>query len=91
MHGELMHDAVLRAFDLDALQLVLGRDLALDQLRHPLLDLADLGSHLAAQILVNLDALQFDLAAATLWAIEALSWPCSPPSRVAFERSDPLE
>ena len=32
VHGELMHHAVLRRADVDALELVLGRDLALDQL-----------------------------------------------------------
>ena len=36
VHGELMDDAVLRRADVDALELVLGRDLALDEL-------ADLG------------------------------------------------
>ena len=62
MHGRLMHDAVLRRADVDALQLILGRDLALDELGDLGLDLAQLRGDLAAQILLDLHDLEFGLA-----------------------------
>ena len=48
VHGGLVHHAVLRRADVDALELVLGRDLALDQLADLGLDLAQLLADLAA-------------------------------------------
>ena len=62
VHRELMHDAVLRRADVDALELVFGRHLALDELADLALDLAQLARHLAAEVLIDLDDLQLDLA-----------------------------
>ena len=58
---ELVHDAALRRTDVDAHQLVLGRDPALQQFRHLALDFPQFLGNLAAQILVDLDDLQFGL------------------------------
>ena len=60
--GELVHDAVLRRADVDALELVLGRDLALDQLGDLGLDLAQLLGDLAScRSWIDLDDLQLGL------------------------------
>src|SRR5215203_5224162 len=59
--GRLVHHPVLRRSDIDALQLVLGRDLALDELGNLALDLAQVLGNLAAQILIDLQDLQLDL------------------------------
>ena len=61
VHGELMHHAVLRRADVDALELVLGRDLALDELGDLVVDLAQILADLAAQVLVDLHDLQLGL------------------------------
>src|SRR5829696_6272079 len=58
--GRLVHHPVLRRSDIDALQLVLGRDLALDELGNLALDLAQILGNLAAQILIDLQDLQLD-------------------------------
>ena len=57
----LEHHAVLRRADVDALELILGRDLALDEFADLAVDLAHLLGDLAAQILVDLDDLQLGL------------------------------
>src|SRR5262245_18961616 len=62
VHRELMHHAVLGCADFDALELVFGRHLALDELADFGIDLAQFTRHLAAQILIDLDDLQLDLA-----------------------------
>ncbi len=62
VHRELMHHAVLGRAHVDALELIFGRHLALDELANLALDFAQLARHLAAQILVDLDDLQLDLA-----------------------------
>src|SRR5262245_45054994 len=62
VHRELMHHPVLGCADFDALELVFGRDLALDELADLGVNLAQFARHLAAEILINLDDLQLDLA-----------------------------
>ena len=57
----LEHDAVLWRTDVDALELVLGGDLALDELAILGVDLAHVLGDLAAQILIDLDDLQLGL------------------------------
>ena len=59
--GELMHAAGLRGADVDALQLVLGGDLAFDQFADLGLDLAQVLADLAAQVAVDLQDLQLGL------------------------------
>jgi HlyD family type I secretion membrane fusion protein len=66
VHGELVHEATLRGADLDALELVLRRHLALDELADLALDVAQLGRHLALEVLVELDDLQLGLGDLTL-------------------------
>ena len=61
MHVRLEHHAVLRRADVDALELVFGGDLALDELADLAVDLAHFLGDLAAQVLVDLDDLQFGL------------------------------
>ncbi len=58
VHRGLKHHAVLRRADVDALELVLGGDLALDEFADLAVDLARLLGDLAAQIAVDLDDLQ---------------------------------
>ena len=57
----LEHHAVLRRADVDALELILGGDLALDELADLAVDLAGLLGDLAAQVPVDLDDLQLGL------------------------------
>ena len=59
--AELMDDAVLRRADVDALELVLRGDLALDELADLAVDLAQFLGDLAAQFLIDLNDLEFDL------------------------------
>ena len=56
------HDAVLRRADIDALELVFGGHLALDEFAVFGVDFAHVLGDLAAQILVDLDDLQLGLA-----------------------------
>ena len=86
-----MHDAVLRRADVDALQLILGRDLALGQLGDLGLDLAQLLGDLAAQLLVDLDDLQLDLGDLALrlgGRGDELAALALEPRRLALERGD---
>src|SRR5262245_26204030 len=66
MHGELVHDSVLRGADVDAHELIAGGHLALYQFGALGLDLAQVLGHLAAQVLVDLDDLQLDLGSLAL-------------------------
>src|SRR5215510_2802850 len=66
VHGQLVHDAVLRGADVDAHELVLGGNPALHQLGDLALDLAQLLGHLAAEILIDLEDLQLDLGGLAL-------------------------
>ena len=59
MHVGLEHHAVLRRADVDALELILGGDLAFDEFADLAVDFARLLGHFAAQIAVDLDDLQF--------------------------------
>ena len=61
-----MHDAILWAANVDAFEAVLGRNLAFDELGYLPLNFAQLGGNLAAQILIYLDDLQFDLRRAAV-------------------------
>ncbi len=58
MHGRLQHHAVLRRADVDAAQLVLGGDLALDELADLVGGLTQILGDLAGHVLVDLDDLQ---------------------------------
>jgi len=58
MHRRLEHEAVLRRADVDALELVLGGDLALDEFADLAVDLAQLLGDLAGGVLVDLNDLQ---------------------------------
>jgi hypothetical protein len=60
-HCRLQHDAVLRRADVDAAQLILGGDLALDELADLVDGLAQVLGDLADHVLVDLDDLQFGL------------------------------
>ena len=68
MHRELVHEAVLRGADVDALELVLGRHLALDELADLGLAVAQFGRHLALEVLDELDDLQLGLSDLALGA-----------------------
>src|SRR5262249_40970257 len=61
MDAELEHRAILRSSDVHTLQLVLGRDPALDELADLGVDLAHFLCDFAAQILIDLNDLQLDL------------------------------
>jgi hypothetical protein len=58
---ELEHGAVLRRADIDALELILRRNLAFDELADLVLDFAQLLGDVAAEVLVDLDNLQLGL------------------------------
>ena len=88
MHVRLEHHAVLRRADVDALELILGRDLALDEFADLAVDLARLLGDLAAQIPVDLDDLQFgfgDLALGLRGLRDQLPGFALEPGRVALE------
>src|SRR5439155_21442797 len=59
VHRRLQHDAVLRRADVDAAELILGGDLALDELADLVVGLAQILGYLADHVLVDLDDLQF--------------------------------
>src|SRR3954453_20860815 len=61
MHGRLQHHAVLRRADVDAAQLVLGGDLALDHFADLVVGLAQILGDLADHVLVDLDDLELGL------------------------------
>src|SRR6202012_4162931 len=61
MHGRLLDHAVLRRADIDAPQLILGGDLALDEFADLVVGLAQILGDLACHVLVDLDDLQFGL------------------------------
>src|SRR5215208_6318904 len=94
MHSRLMHHPVLRRADVDALQLILGRDLALDELGDLALRLAQVLGDLAAQFLIDLQDLQLDLGDFALGLggrgdeLTALAFEAG---RVALERRHALD
>src|SRR5262252_2477392 len=99
VHVQLMHDAALRGTNIDAHELVLGGDLALDQLGHLALDLAQLLRDLASQLLIDLDDLELglgDLGASLRDRGSELAMLSLDPHRFAFElgqtrdRDEPL-
>ena len=61
VHLRFQHDAVLRRADVDALELIFRRDLALDEFTELGVDLAHVLGDLAAQVLIDLDDLEFGL------------------------------
>src|SRR6185312_11273525 len=94
VHFRLEHDAILWCANVDALELVLRRDLALDELAIFGVDLAHVLSDLAAQILINLDDLQFGLGNLALGLRncgEQLRPLAFKPRGVAFERGQPRD
>src|SRR6266566_8441578 len=89
MHRELMHDTVLRCPDLDVLELIFRRHLALDEFPDFHVDLAQLPRDFAAQVLIDLDNLQLgfgDLAARLRRRRERLRAFALEPHRFPFER-----
>lgn len=58
MDGQLMDNPALRRADIDALQLIFGRDAPLVQLGLLAMRLTQILHHLGAHVLVNLDDLQ---------------------------------
>ncbi len=94
MYRQLEHRTVLRGANLDALELVLGGDLAFDELANLGLDLAHLLGDIAAQILIDLDDLQLglgDLAFDLGRAGDQLSAFPLEPRLLALQRGEPGE
>src|SRR4030081_2477023 len=60
MDRELMDDTILRSADIDALELILGGHLPLDEFTDFAVDLPKFLGNFTAQILLDLDDLQFD-------------------------------
>src|SRR5687768_17672633 len=58
MHGELMYATVLRRANVDAHELILGRNTFFAQLRRLRPDVRKLLAHLAAKVLIDLQNLQ---------------------------------
>ena len=91
VHGELVDEAVLRRADVDALELVLGRDLALDQFGRSWPRISRSSSPTSrAQILVDLQDLQLGLgdacpSPAAIVAIELAALALEP-RRLALQR-----
>ncbi len=86
------HGAVLRGADVDALELVLGRDLAFDEFAELGVDLAHVLGDFAAQILIDLDDLQLglgDLALGLRDRSNQLPALALEPRAVALKRGQP--
>src|SRR5215207_2305939 len=94
MHGRLVDHAILGRPDVDTLELILGRDLALDELGDLALGLAQVLGDLRAQVLIDLQDLQLDLGDLALGLSdrghELAQFP-SEPYRVALERRHALD
>src|SRR5262249_23806469 len=91
---EMKHPAVLGSANVDALQLVFGCYLALDQLGDLGADLGEVLADLGAQVLVDLDDLQLrlgDLALGLRRGADQLAAFALQARRVAFEPSQPGE
>ena len=92
--GELVHDAVLGSPNIDAAQLVLGRDPALHELGGLALDFAQLLRYFAAQFLVDLENLEFDFGRPALrlgGAGDELVAFAIEPHRLALQRGHPRD
>src|SRR5439155_17045528 len=91
---EMKHPTVLRSANVDALHLVLGRDIALDQLGDLGADLGEIHADLGAQVLVDLDDLKLrlgDLALSLRRGADQLAAFALQSRSVAFELSQPGE
>ena len=91
MHGQLVDDAVLRRANVDALELVLGGDLAFLELGGLGAHLAQLLGHIRLDLLVDLEDLQLGLADLALGLGDARlqrSALALEPRGVAFERGE---
>src|SRR5262245_18343914 len=94
VHRQLMHHAILGRADFDALELVLGRHLALNEFANLALYFAQLARHLTAQILVDLDNLQLDLtdlAARLGYSRDRLRALALEACRLPFERDQSID
>src|SRR5215475_7905146 len=60
MNAELVDHAALRSAYVDPLELILGRDLALDKFSDLAVDLAQFLGNLAAEVLIDLEDLKLD-------------------------------
>ena len=84
-----MHATGLWRADIDVLELILGGDLALAQFRDLGANVAELLSHFAADILIDLDDLQLDLgnfAGGFGFRSDQLTALAAEPRSIAFER-----
>ena len=94
VHRELMDDAVLRGADIDALELVFGGHLALDEFAKPAVKLAQFLRHLAAEVLIDLEDLKLDfadLAAGLRHRKHGLRALAVQSCGFAFERDQPVD
>ena len=92
VHLRFQHNAVLRGADVDALELIFGGDLALDEFAELGVDLAHVLGDLAAQVLIDLDDLQLslgDLAFGLGDGGDQLPAFALEPRAVALERGEP--
>src|SRR5262245_10530538 len=92
VHGKLMYDAVLRGSDVDAFKLILGCDLSFHQFRNLRVGVGKIFTHLAAQILIDLNDLQLYLTDFSLGlspAADELTALALKPLRLALEASQP--
>ena len=92
VHLRLQHGAILRGAQVDALELVFGRDLALDEFAELGVDLAHVLGDLAAQILIDLDDLEFglgDLALGLGDGCDQLPAFALEPRAIALKRGQP--
>ena len=92
---ELVDDAVLRRADVDALELVLGRDLALDELGDLALDLAQLLARPRVRRSWSICRIcsSISVILPLACAVAAMSWPALAlePRGVALERRHALD
>ena len=85
----LKNRAVLRRANVGALELILGRHLALDEFADLAVGFAQVLGDVAGEFLINLDDLQLGLETLPLaCAAAAMSWPRSPCSRASSRSSE---
>ena len=94
MHGEFMHEAVLWSMDIDAFEVILGGNFAFHELGDFRSRVGKILTHVAAQILIDLNDLQFGLGDLTLGlgpAANELTTLAFDPRRLALEACQPVQ